>query len=246
MAQQGFVYEENAAKALKKLGLVPYDFHPAGAGHDKPDLMLIHKGIERGCELKITDASAGSLVLKYDNSKKKWGFGKIKDDEIEKQFIAGVAEEIGIWKLIDAAWAEVPSKYEPKDTQWTKTFGKMSPKERYERDIKLFKDIKGEIPASKIEDYYVSKKTYYVNIGTHGFYLMGNTNPYKLTGVPKFSSSASATFRARVQYKGGGNHQFTFEMQFKMKQKSPYNIAPIVRKGSVEIDENKLNISCFK
>ena len=63
-AQQGFQYEINAAKVLKTYGLVPKDFVPAGAGSDQPDLMLIHKNIKAGCELKITAASAGSLVLK--------------------------------------------------------------------------------------------------------------------------------------------------------------------------------------
>ena len=59
-AQQGFQYEENAAKILKKKGIVPKNFQPAGASHDQPDLMLEHKGEKSGCELKITAASAGS------------------------------------------------------------------------------------------------------------------------------------------------------------------------------------------
>ena len=83
-AQQGFQYEINAAKVLKPLGLVPNNFKPAGAGHDQPDLMLLYKNQEAGCELKITAASAGSLVLKYDFAKKAWGFGNIKPDEDEK------------------------------------------------------------------------------------------------------------------------------------------------------------------
>ena len=71
-AQQGFQYEQNAADLLKPMGLVPESFKPAGASHDQPDLMLLYKGKEAGCELKITAASAGSLVLKYSN--KKWSF----------------------------------------------------------------------------------------------------------------------------------------------------------------------------
>ena len=71
-AQQGFLYEINAAKLLKKYKLVPESFIPAGAGHDQPDLMLQYKKEKAGCELKITAASAGSLVLKYNNAKKSW------------------------------------------------------------------------------------------------------------------------------------------------------------------------------
>jgi hypothetical protein len=245
-AQQGFEYEKNAAKMLKPMGLVPKDFVPAGAGHDQPDLMLQYKKNKAGCELKITAASAGSLVLKYDISNKKnpWGFGNIKADEKEKQFIAELADYVGLFKIIQKQWKEVPWKRD-KDKLWEATAGKKTGRQRYERDLKLFKDIKGEIPATKIEEYYNKKDTYYVNVGTHGFYLMGKTNPLGLKDVPTFGSSAKAIYRARVQYKGSENYQFTFEMQFSMKAKSPFNIAPVDGK-SVTIIKGKLDLSCFE
>ena len=55
---------------------------------------------------------------------------------------------------------------------------------------------------------------------------------------------AKAIYRARVQYKGSDNYQFTFEMQFSMTNKSPFNIAPVDGK-SVTIDKKKINLSCF-
>lgn len=247
-AQQGFEYEKNAAVILKKFGFVPKGFVPAGAGHDQPDLMLTYKGVTSGCELKITAASAGSLVLKYNakNKSNPWSFGEIKKTEDEKKFIMDLAHEIDLFTLIKKSWKEMPYKRD-KDTLWESTAGKLSPKERYERDRDTFKDIKGEIPASKIEQYYARKKTYYVNVGTHGFYLMGSRNPLKLKGVPRFSDAAKATYRARVQYKGSGNYQFTFEMQFTIPstKKSPFNIAPVNGK-SVAILTKELNLSCFK
>jgi hypothetical protein len=246
-AQQGFQYEINAAKILKPMGLVPQSFVPAGAGHNQPDLMLQYKKIKSGCELKITAASAGSLVLKYDSSDKNnpWKFGDIKDEDSEKLFIRDLAEEVGLFDLIKAQWKELPLKRE-KDALWESTAGKMTPQKRYERDRDTFSDIRGEIPAVKIEQYYNKKDTYYVNVGTHGFYLMGAKNPLKLKDVPRFGTSAKATYRARVQYKGGGNYQFTFEMQFSIpsSKKSPYNIAPVDGK-SVTIQTNNLNLSCF-
>ena len=246
-AQQGFQYEVNAAKVLKPLGLVPKSFVPAGAGHDQPDLMLEYKKIKAGCELKITAASAGSLVLKYDSADKKnpWKFGDIKKDDEEKLFIKELAEEVGLFEIIKKQWKEVPYKRD-KDLKWEATAGKMTPQQRYERDRDTFKDIRGEISATKIEQYYNKKATYYVNVGTHGFYLMGKKNPLKLKDVPMFGSSAKATYRARVQYKGSGNYQFTFEMQFAIPsaKKSPYNIAPVNGK-TVNIITKELNLSCF-
>jgi len=246
-AQQGFQYEENAAKVLKKMGIVPKNFTPAGASHDQPDLMLEHNKKKSGCELKITAASAGSLVLKYDTKDKKnpWKFGDIDKNDTEKMFIKDLADEIGLFDTIRKQWKEIPFKRE-KDELWEATAGKLTKKQIYERDRDTFKDIRGEIPATKIEQYYNKKKTYYVNVGTHGFYLMGRSNPLKLKDVPTFGSSAKATYRARVQYKGSDNYQFTFEMQFSIPaaKKSPYNIAPVDGK-TVKIIEKDINLNCF-
>lgn len=249
MAQQGFQYEENAAEVLKNMGIVPKNFVPAGASHDQPDLMLEHKGKKSGCELKISAASAGSLVLKckYNTKTKKvsWSFGNIDKDDVEKQFIKDLGEEIGIFKLIQKNWKEVPLKREKDDLLAAQTKS-MTKKQIYERDRDTFPDIRGEIPASKIEEYYNRKDTYYVNVGTHGFYLMGKQNPLKLKNVPTFGSSAKATYRARVQYKGSDNYQFTFEMQFSIPsaKKSPFNIAPVDGK-SVNIKTKEIDLGCF-
>lgn len=246
-AQQGFEYEKNAANVLKPLGFVPKNFIPAGAGSDQPDLMLEHKGKKSGCELKITAASAGSLVLKYDikNKRNPWSFGKISDDDAEKKFIQDLADEVGLFDIIKKEWKEVPFKRD-KDDLWNATAGKLTKKQQYERDRDTFPDIRGEIPASKIEQYYNRKDTYYVNVGTHGFFMMGNKNPLSLVNVPTFASAAKAIYRARVQYKGNDNYQFTFEMQFSIpaSKKSPFNIAPVDGK-SVRILKDKLDLSCF-
>jgi len=235
-AQQGFQYEVNASKALIPLGFVPKGFVPAGAGSEVPDLMIQKGTSKTGCELKITDASAGSLVLKYDVKKKTWGFDPESKKDPEKAFIMGVAESVNLFSVINKNWKLIPFKVDKEfqDDKWKKTIGAMTNQERYERDKVAFKDLKGDISPTEIEKYYNKKKTYYVNIGTHGFYLFGSSNPLKFKNVPKFSQSAAAGWRARVQYKGGGNYQFTFEMNFKMKAKSPYNIAPIT-KTSVNI-----------
>lgn len=248
-AQQGFQYEINASDALKKLNFVPKDFKPAGAGHDQPDLMIMYGAYDSGCELKITDASAGSLVLHYvskDPSKPKWSFDPDyrKGQDPEKDFIRGVADSVGLLKLIESNWKAAPNKVH-KSVQGEKWFvAKTASKDKdklYREDVATFKELNGSIPASVIEKYYNAKKTYYVNVGTHGFYLFGPKNPLKFANVPKFSDSAEAKWRARVQYKGSGNYQFTFEMSFRMKRKSPFNIAPI-NKNSVSIIKEQIKL----
>jgi len=244
-AQQGFQYEINAANCLRKYGLVPKDFTPAGAGHNQPDLMLEYHRKKAGCELKITAASAGSLALKYNskNAPNPWYFTAIEPDEKEKLFIKDLAASIHLFDEIKKHWKNVPYKRET-DSTWAATAGRRNSRQRYERDLKMFPDIKGILPASRIEDYYNRKATYYVNVGTHGFYLMGSKNPFQLRGVPSFGNSAGAIWRARVQYKGNDQYQFVFELQFRMKMKSPYNIAPVDGK-TVNIIQRDLNLSIF-
>lgn len=243
-AQQGFQYEKNAAAVLKPLGIVPAGFIPAGAGSDQPDL-IIQKGLTKaGCELKISAASAGSLVMKYDSGK--WSIGKEGEKDEEKLFIKDLAAEVGILDLISKAWSEEPYKGTGQSERIKTEISGLDNRAKYKRDKEIFKDIKGEISASKIEDYYNKKKTYYVNIGTDGFFLLGAKNPLRLEGIPRFGSSAKAKYRARVQYKGSGNYQFTFEMQFSIPagKKSPYNIAPVVAKNNVDIKE-PVNLDWF-
>lgn len=242
-AQQGFQYEINASNALKPVGFVPAGFVPAGAGHNQPDLVIVKNKQESGCELKITDASAGSLVLKYDTRVKKWGFDPKSRQDPEKAFLMDVAESVKLFDLINSKWTEMPYKLDRENTtpQIKTIIDNIPLQQRYERDLKTFPELGGKLPPTEIEKYYNRKDTYYVNIGTHGFYLFGDSNPLKFSNVPKFSNNSDAGWRARVQNKGGGNYQFTFEMSFKMRVKSPYNIAPITR-TSVAIQTNAIKL----
>ena len=243
-AQQGFAYEKYAADALKKFNVVPKNFTPAGAGSSIPDLMIQKDGVKAGCELKITAASAGSLVMKYANGN--WSIGNKDEKNDEKLFVINLAKEVGLLKLIKDQWSEVPYKF-TQDKKLKAEIKDLDKRAIYSKELSRFPELKGVIPATKIEEYYNQKKTYYVNIGTHGFYLLGNTNPLNLSGIPNFGSAASAKYRARVQAKGGGTYQFTFEMSFSIKsgEKSPFNIAPIMGKKNVKIDTDKLKLDWF-
>jgi hypothetical protein len=236
MAQQGFQYEINAARVLKNYGIVPSSFTPAGAGSDIPDLMIQRNGVKAGCELKITAASAGSLVMKYDQGK--WFIGNREERNDEKIFVQRLADEVGILDRIQREWNNKPYKF-TRDPKLKKEIEGLDKREIYAAELKRFPEIKDNIPATKIEEYYNKKKTYYVNVGTHGFYLLGSKNPLGLKDIPRFGRSAKAGYRARVQAKGGGSYQFTFEMSFSItsSNKSPYNIAPISGKGNVNVNK---------
>lgn len=267
-AQQGFVYEENTTKYLKKFGLS--DGITAGASHTRPDLMLTVRGKNKGCELKISPTAGGSLVIKaYANSAPHWRFGEIDHDETEKMFLADLAKTSGVLNQINQKWSIPIYNVADRSKEWERQMLKTPLRERYNHDLKTCPDIKLPLAADAMTKYYNLKDTYYINVGTHGFYLLGNSDPLGLNErmkkagmdlVPKFEDVCRITARVRCQSKGvtkadaeeksrgaigAQGYQFTFTIEFALpKNSSPYNIAPIDGK-TVVIKENLANFKCL-
>jgi len=249
-------------------------------------------GKGHGVELKISPTAAGSLVMKYVVSRRagkkgEWVYGSINksgDGDVvhaEKAFIRGMGD-LGFGKVGggEGLLKEMNSSGN-RGKQWrlhvpalrvnpdgSKCFGPGcdNVRDAYNLDIKHFggqNEIK--IPlggASAISEYYNTKKCYYINVGTHGFFLLGNRDPLKLNkamrdlgyskAIPDFGASAKCMIRVRVHDKsrsgpsGGsffegaedrvGGYQFTMTFQFSNVTKSPYNIAPLVAGSKSKID----------
>ena len=254
MAQEGFAYEANAYNALRK-----YDISiggVAGASHDKPDLTIKNvKGRTTGCELKNSPTAAGSLVMKYIDGR--WTFGDFKG-ETEKEFLYSIASKFNLLKEMNVSgssgknWrGKVPHLQNNKMGKKIILSAK-DKKDAYQKDLALFggpNEVHIDIPAKAICDYYIKKKCSYINVGTHGFFTLNNKDDLdlnnklqinKLDNIPDFSKSAKAIIRVRVQYKGSGDYQFVMTLQFGSVKKSPYNIAPIKKSSSSDIDTNAL------
>lgn len=213
-----------------------------GANSKHPDVILQRNGIISGCELKIKSASGGSLVMKYIHNK--WCIGKEDETNEEKLFLINLAKECDVLDEIERTWFEEPYKFSA-DESLKKQIHGLSKKEIYNAEYNRFPEIKKSISGTKIEKYYNKKDSYYINVGTHGFYMLGNRNPLFLKNIPFFSDCSDAFYRNRVQYKGRGGYQFTFELGFNITEMSPYNIAPIVSRTDVAIDMEHLNLSWF-
>lgn len=267
-AQQGFVYEENTTKYLKQFGLS--DGITAGASHTRPDLMLTAHGMEAGCELKISPTAGGSLVIKaYANSTPHWRFGEIDHDETEKQFLADLAKQSGVLEEINRKWETPIYNVSDRTAAWERQMLKIPLRKRYEYDLKTCPDIKMVLPSNAMTNYYNLKKTYYINVGTHGFYLLGNHDPLGLNArmeklgkrlIPRFEDVCKITARVRCQSKGvtkadaaekskraigAQGYQFTFTIEFALpKGTTPYNIAPITGK-TVAIIPSQADFSCL-
>lgn len=280
-SQQGFEYEKNVADSLKKRGWVKQNYSPAGASSDRPDLNFLFEGKEYGCELKLGLASAGSLVIHH------LGFGKYEygdtEGSEEKIFLKGIAQDVGMLRVIEEKWRpenrdrsgklrylNYPSLQRDKTKTWAeqqehaRQVYRWTLRKRYLRDKNLCPDIYFKVPSSTISKYYNLKKTYYLNVATHGFYLLGikdpariNKDKYGIEKVPLWDDSHDCYLRVRVQSKGiskaeaaekrigyvkigaGQGYQFTMELQFKNLRKSSYNIGPTIGR-SAQIDEAKI------
>ena len=122
-AQKGFIYEENTADFLKPAGIVPQNFMPAGAGHDQPDLMIQFKGQEAGLELKINQASFGSLVLHFYREQQlkgnnPWSWGSIGPDEKEKLFLQDLGTRLKVLDEIKKNWTKTPHLIQDRQKMW--------------------------------------------------------------------------------------------------------------------------------
>jgi hypothetical protein len=261
--QEGFLYEENVAKALKKLNWVKPSYSPAGASSDRPDLDLWIKNVEYGCELKKSLASSGSLVIHHLGDKK-YAFGDTGDHK-EKKFLEGLGQKAKVLQVINSRWRKTPYIQKVRDKKWearVRRSGKLL-RERYDTDLRNMRDIILPLPSTTIASYYNLKDTYYINVATHGFFLLGKKDPAKFNEgidepIPSWKDNHSAVLRIRVQSKGitkasqaekqkgfpfagGQGYQITMEIQFKSVKSSPYNIGPTIGK-SANIDTLKIDL----
>ena len=126
--------------------------------------------------------------------------------------------------------------------------GVTNKREAYDLDIKQFggqNEVKIPVPAKTMCDYYNLKDTHYLNVASHGFFLMNTKDPLELNKnitplIPDFAQSARLQIRVRCQYKGSGDYQFVMTLEFGGVTASPFNLGPILSKQNVQIDKRKL------
>jgi len=254
--QKGFEYEKNLYKELKQVDIAGGQ-PPAGAESDRPDLEIKLVGDPdrktQGCELKLAPTAGGSLVMKYTDDK--WYFDPKAKNDKEKKFMMSVAEKVNLLREMNTSgqygrnWrGKVPFLQNDKMGRKVLNEGVKNKREAYDLDLKQFggqNEVKIPVPAKVMCDYYNLKDTHYLNVASHGFFLMNRRDPLALNrgvapSIPDFANSARLQIRVRCQYKGSGDYQFVMTLEFGGVQKSPYNIGPILSKNNVQIDKREL------
>ena len=256
-AQKGFIYENNLYTALKACGIAGGN-PPAGAESNRPDLEIkLVKDRDtqtQGAELKLAPTAGGSLVMKYNDGK--WMFDPKAGKDKEKAFMMEVAKKANLLREMNTSgtygtnWrGKTPFLQNDQLGRKVLVEGVKNKREAYEKDIKQFggkNEVKIPVPAKVMCDYYNLKDTHYLNVASHGFFLMNTKDPLNLNKgikgqpVPDFARSAKLQIRIRCQYKGSGDYQFVMTLEFGGVKFSPYNIGPILSKTNVQIDKRAL------
>ena len=258
-SQEGFLYENNTHAALKAHKLVDPASKPAGASHILPDITLIRNSEKSGLELKISPTAAGSLVMKH--VKGKWAYGDYKG-EPEKEFLHGIGEKHNLLRIMNSSGAagakwrmSTPAlRNDPISGNKILAPGFKDKAAAYKKDIANFggdAEIHINVPAKSVCDYYNAKGCHYMNVGTHGFFLLNRKDPLGLNesikklGYPPiqdFANSASCKIRVRCQLKSSSksDYQFVMTLQFSGVTKQLYNIAPLRMGSKSAIDTRAL------
>lgn len=243
-SKKGFIYEQNVARYLANKGLARRG--NAGSKSDRPDIILKQRGLTAGCELKIHGKSAGSLRLHYDN--KVWHFAEDPEHALEKEVLRNLSSKYGILDIINRRW-KAPAKWD--------TSRKMTSYERMEIDKGQFPEINVPVGAWELGHYYNAKDTWYLNIGSAGFYLLSKRDPLYINKklktrkdelVPLFADNGSATCNCRLQIKdtSRGNYGFILALRVRVPVlgRSPYNIGALLGDGP-DLDYMRTNIKCL-
>lgn len=203
-ANIGIRYEQNINQLLKNKGLQPKKIVSAGAT-DSPNGFVDYHSINFPIEIK-KDLSAdfAQIELNWDR-KKRFFYSKRSKN---KEFIS-ILKKGKFLDEINTRWSGIPRKF----TQKIPTKN-----DRY-RDLDEFPDIKREIKAKLIEQFYNLKDPpiHYIQIGGYGFYCMGDD--VAGLGVPKLKGKG--IIRARVKTRNSRKNLYGFLVAIKLRSLKP-------------------------
>jgi len=252
-ARRGFQYEMNVVNYLKKHKFVPKGFTPA-ASENRPDIAIQNTRGSGGCELKISTKVGGGSV-NFIHDKGKWKF-ETKTKLPEQQFLIRVAKKAGFFEYLEDMWKGEPLKRTPVTKELETLYGKMTRDQIYRLDLEKFRSFSFKVDPRVLEKYYVEKQAQYINIGTHGLFLLGNSDPLEMNKslvarrmkkVPRFADVANMVMQVQVKNKGAGKwHQFMMEGRFTIPvaKKSPYNLGA-TNGQDANLNLSQTDISCF-
>jgi len=219
--KQGFIYEDKIHNKLKAAGIVPKGFIPARSSSGAPDAMFMYGGQSNKLEIKLDlRADYGQGTLDYVDGV--WRLGGA--NTVEALVLRELMVAVGIEQFANAEWGPKgpPFKGRVATEQFTN--------DMVTADYANFGNRYKVVPSSVLHNYYASKGTYYIQIGSYGLYHM-RANPLQLP-VPQFNHG----LKIRMRTKRGGsvplnNYRFTTALQITGRP----GISPINLERDVDI-----------
>lgn len=178
---QGYQYEQTVYDLCNTHGIVPEGFSPAGSRPNQPDLVILIGGVPYNVELKLNKkAQMGGSSLRYMDNK----FSCVGDYKVSNSFISKLEDK----KVdLDEFLNFINKKSIPTTTN--KDTWNIAKEKGLIRKINL--NIRNDF--NFIEEHYVSKETYYMQIGGEGLYYM-RENPAGLQ-IPKLDMTSYLQIR---------------------------------------------------
>lgn len=252
----GIEYEKQVGKWLKSQGVS--NGVTAQSTSDNPDIIIQASRLYAGVELKNQITAAGSLVMKFNHKKQLWEYGD--HDKPEKKIMVALGkkhnllDEMNLKGTKGTAWRQNKPRMQILENGKKIFLDSLTEKSAYDIDLKNFaykNEIRFEVPADEISNYYVAKGCSYINVGGYGFYTLGNHDPLRindrlsmldLPGIQKFELQAtSCQYRVRCQLKEGTRYQFVATLEINKLTRDPngYDIAPIQKGSKFLVDTSK-------
>src|SRR6185312_9397036 len=108
--EQGFAYESQIVRKLKRAGLAPSNFHSAGNDIAAPDAVFKRHDKLWNLEIKYSlNAAFGQGTIHYDVDYGKWKLGQAKDTVWSNRMNAAtqqIFKQLNVEKIVNDAWGK--------------------------------------------------------------------------------------------------------------------------------------------
>ena len=203
-ANIGIRYEQNINQLLKNKGFQPKRITSAGPT-DRPNGFVNFQSINFPIEIK-KDLSADFAQIELNwNIKRRFFYSERSKNN---EFISILRKEKFLDE-INTRWTGIPRKFTQKV---------LTTNDRY-RDLDEFPDIKREIEANLIEQFYNLKNPpiHYIQIGGYGFFCMGND--FAALGMPRLIGKG--ILRTRIKTRNSKKNLYGFLVAIKLRSLKP-------------------------
>jgi hypothetical protein len=224
-SENGFAYEYDVIKALKKAGIAGDIKQPAGADASRPDADIKIDGINYGIEVKLNKgAQMGGGSIRFANGK--ISIVKSAGDNIDPILIKAVKDKSAdIKKMLTFISKQKPAAINRNATKFPVTCTQEAWAKTQQAGLLVKTYVKYN--TDFIAEHYAKKNISYIQIGGAGLFYL-SSNPANLP-IPKLTGdivieirsarSGSRPLSSGIYVVGGG---IRAQARLKTKAKSPY------------------------